>query len=250
MWYLIVPPIVIVSSILFVLWYLSRKGADPMIASKVSQLESTAGESVSFPRTKNFSLHILEKMAYRSKVMSLRMHNALNDMTQSLKEKQKHFQKESSAQEVSTEASPDETILNEAPIIRRPRIESVNVFHEESVKTPLITRKATETRIEKAEINEEDSLRPMVSETIVRPEMVPIKKKGSDIAREENLIAHIAVNPKDFSAYEELGDYYLEIGNIKDAKECYRQVLRLSPVQRMAKIKIRRLEKILLQKER
>jgi len=32
---------------------------------------------------------------------------------------------------------------------------------------------------------------------------------------------------------------------MKDAKDCYRQVLKLSPVQRMVKIKIRRLEKLL-----
>jgi cytochrome c-type biogenesis protein CcmH/NrfG len=59
------------------------------------------------------------------------------------------------------------------------------------------------------------------------------------------MIARIARDPKDFTSYEALGDYYLESENIRDAKECYRQVLKLSPVHRMVKIKIRRLEKLL-----
>jgi hypothetical protein len=37
----------------------------------------------------------------------------------------------------------------------------------------------------------------------------------------------------------------MDNGNIKDAKECYRQVLRLSPANRDVKMKIRRLEKML-----
>jgi predicted Zn-dependent protease len=89
--------------------------------------------------------------------------------------------------------------------------------------------------------------RPMVSETAAHPERARRRTPANGF-REEDLIARIAADPKDFTAYESLGDYYLETDNVKDAKECYRQVLRLSPVQRMVKIKIRRLEKLLSQK--
>ncbi|MEI9966304.1 MAG: tetratricopeptide repeat protein [Candidatus Moraniibacteriota bacterium] len=68
------------------------------------------------------------------------------------------------------------------------------------------------------------------------------------VLSEEDLIGRIANNPKDFSSYEALGDYYLESGNTKDAKECYRQVLKLRPQERSVKIKIRRLEKMLSQR--
>ena len=88
----------------------------------------------------------------------------------------------------------------------------------------------------------------MVSETAAEPEGMRKRRIVRGDTREADLIGRIAADPKDFSAYEALGDYYLEIGNIKDAKECYRQVLRLSPTHRMVKIKIRRLEKLLTQK--
>lgn len=62
---------------------------------------------------------------------------------------------------------------------------------------------------------------------------------------EEILIERISMNPRDIEAYERLGDYYLEQDNLTDAKECYRQVLKLSPAYRLVKIKIRRLERLL-----
>lgn len=66
---------------------------------------------------------------------------------------------------------------------------------------------------------------------------------------EELLIGRIVSNPRDVEAYERLGDYYLENENYIDAKECYRQVLKLSPVNRLVKIKIRRLERVLEKQE-
>jgi tetratricopeptide (TPR) repeat protein len=236
MWYLIVPPIVVVLSLAFVLWYLSRQGADPFVARKISQLEGTAEQKVSFPRTKNFFLRMLEKTAYRFKVVSLQMHNALNDLTQALKERRKLFQEKTKKQEgmeskkeeqVVAEERTSSAVSDKLSFFRSPSVESSQKIETEKT---------------------EDTMRPMVSDYMTRPE-VSYRKTSADIVREEGLIARIAVNPKDFVAYEELGDHYLEIGNVKDAKECYRQVLRLSPVQRMVKIKIRRLEKILLQKE-
>lgn len=249
MWYLIAPPIIIVLSVFFVLWYLSRKGVDPVVVDKISQLENTASEKIAFARTKTFFLRLLEKMTSRFKVFSLKMHNILNEMTQSLKEKQKHFQKEEVKKDFFAEEKEEENILDpEVPLIRKRQ--NLHIV-EENLSVDSSDISVMDVREEKKEndiLVEEKRVRPMVSEVATRPEKILPKKKSVSVVREETLIAHIAVNPKDFSAYEELGDYYLENGNIKDAKECYRQVLRLSPVQRMAKIKIRRLEKILSQK--
>ena len=86
----------------------------------------------------------------------------------------------------------------------------------------------------------------MVSEQAVRPDR--LKRKAAERPAEEELIARIATNPKDYTAYEALGDFYMERGSIQDAKECYKQVLKLSPVQRLVKIKIRRLERLLSQR--
>jgi hypothetical protein len=80
----------------------------------------------------------------------------------------------------------------------------------------------------------------------VKSEPAPPRKKEQ---LEDILVERISINPRDIEAYERLGDYYLEQENMVDAKECYRQVLKLSPAYRLVKIKIRRLER-LLEKER
>lgn len=249
MWYLIVPPVIVVLCLTFLLWYLSRKGSDPAIAEKMSHLNGTE-EKISFFRTREFFLRILEKMTQRFKVSSLRMHNALHDWSQSIKERRRKVQESAASQQPEKEAFPEQQEfpaenavpaddLLEAPIVRSSR------YGEASQKKA--ERTAAELRpaatIQPAESKSSDTERPMVSETAAQPEVR--RKKSRNASREEALIARIAVNPKDFASYEELGDYYLEMENIKDAKECYRQVLKLSPVQRMVKIKIRRLEKIL-----
>lgn len=211
MWYLVVPPIVVILCLSFLLWYLSRKGADPVIAQKVLESENEK-PPISFPRTKEFFLKILEKSGQHSKVASLRMHNTLHDFTQSVK---------ASRVRVRTALPPTPEEHQVAP--------------EAVVEEPVV-------QVVPQEKNEEIP-RPMVSEIATHPE----KKKAArpNVIREEHLIARIARDPKDFTAYEELGDYYLGMENITDAKECYRQVLKLSPVHRMVKIKIRRLEKLL-----
>lgn len=244
MWYLIAPPIVIVVSLLFVLWYLSRKGADPFIARKVSQLEDSAEQKVSFSRTKNFFLRILEKTAYRFKVISLQTHNALSDITQSLKEKRKDVQKK------TTNILPvvvEKTSMVQESVSLHERVIVDRLAHDEQSEN-ILRRNRFEKMAEVKHLEDPEVIaRPMVSEKMVHPE-VSYRKTSADIAYEESLIAHISINPKDFSSYEKLGDYYLETGNVKDAKECYKQVLKLSPAERMVKIKIRRLEKILSQK--
>ncbi|MEI8096601.1 MAG: tetratricopeptide repeat protein [Candidatus Moraniibacteriota bacterium] len=244
MWYLIVPPIVIVASLLFVLWYLSSKGADPFIARKVSQLENSTEQTVSFFRTKKFLLRVLEKTAYRFKVISLQMHNALNDITQSLKAKRKDFQEKTENMSPSEPEKETLTVFEEI-LPGEVVVENKPVRNEQPMT--ILRRNRIEKTIQMNRSEDlEVSARPMVSEKMVHPE-VSYRKTLSDIAFEESLIARIATNPKDFGSYEKLGDYYLEIGNVKDAKECYKQVLKLSPAERMVKIKIRRLEKIISQ---
>lgn len=245
MWYLIVPPIVIIASLLFVLWYLSSKGADPFIARKISQLENSTEQKVSFFRTKKFLLRVLEKTAYRFKVISLQAHNALNDITQSLKAKRKDFQEKT---ENISPSEPEKEVLTVFEEVSSSEVVVPKQSSHDERPMTILRRNHTErtAQVKRLEDSEVAS-RPMVSEKMVRPE-VSYEKTSADVAHEESLIARIAVNPKDFASYEKLGDYYLEIGNVKDAKECYRQVLKLSPAERMAKIKIRRLEKILSQK--
>lgn len=243
MWYLVVPPIVVVLSLSFLLWYLSRKGDDPVIAERVLESEGEQAK-ISFPRTKEFFLKILEKSGQHFKVSSLRMHNALHRFTQSVR---------ASRVKVHTSLSSDD----EAPVTPVTQVipdvkestpiqvtTSAEPKEERSLEYPILRKDRNVSKVSSEERKEEVLPRPMVSEVATHPE----KRKRlfrPNAVREEALIARIARDPKDFTAYEELGDYYLEMENIKDAKECYRQVLKLSPVHRMVKIKIRRLEKLL-----
>jgi len=86
-----------------------------------------------------------------------------------------------------------------------------------------------------------DRLEKAINSARVIEEALPMKKDQM----EDILVERISLNPRDIEAYERLGDYYLEQKNLIDAKECYRQVLKLSPAYRLVKIKIRRLERLL-----
>ena len=82
--------------------------------------------------------------------------------------------------------------------------------------------------------------RPMISDEITLPQ-----KREEKNEYEQVLIERIALNPRDVEAYERLGDYYLEGNSLDDAKECFKQVLRLSPLSRRARFRMRRVEKML-----
>ncbi|NCU41110.1 MAG: tetratricopeptide repeat protein [Candidatus Moranbacteria bacterium] len=85
--------------------------------------------------------------------------------------------------------------------------------------------------------------RPMVSEKISKePRRVSLAR---DDVYETSLIERIALNPRDIEAYEMLGDYYIDRKNFTDAKDCYKQVLKLNPMSRGAKMRMRRLERVL-----
>jgi hypothetical protein len=87
------------------------------------------------------------------------------------------------------------------------------------------------------------------SDVIVRKKMPdqplpPVKKEPlpEDKVREAALIYRIAENPRDIEAYREIGDYYLAVGNIKDAKESFKMVLKLRPRDLKAKSSLREIE--------
>jgi tetratricopeptide (TPR) repeat protein len=244
MWYLVVPPIIVVLSLFFLLWYLSRKGEDPVVAQKV--LETSAERSGFRLKMKEFFLRQIEKMAQRFKVNLLKAHNALNEFTQSVKNTRTKMRPTPS---VSREAlTPPVSEEKRSFSFKKPLPETVEPVREVSgddlLNTAIVRKSRRNEEFSPAPEKKELSERPMVSEAVTHPE-TRRRSLSQDASREESLIARIAKDPKDFTAYEELGDYYLETGNIKDAKECYRQVLKLSPVHRMVKIKIRRLEKLL-----
>lgn len=269
MWHLIIPPIVVVACFVLILWYLSLRGADPEVAKRALAIGDEHEGRVR-AALRGFSLRVLEKLAQRFKVMSLRVHNTFHDFLQSVKEKRKISDSRMmvNAEEGESESSIDggndldesgdvpplKPVMDGASSMMRTTVlsEEAAVPMETplapafSLTTPLRRRKRGETEEVSVETPVERAVRPMVSDRAAEPERP--KRKLIPKPIEEDLIARIAVNPKDYTAYEALGDFYMERGSIQDAKECYRQVLKLSPVQRMVKIKIRRLERLLSQK--
>lgn len=92
---------------------------------------------------------------------------------------------------------------------------------------------------------EEKIVRPFISDKVVTPVIDDSRKKEIKERLEEILIERIAANPKDLEAYERLGEYYMEIGNLDHSKECFKQVIKLDPGNRSVKYKIRKLERLL-----
>ena len=255
MLYLIVPPIIIVLTLVLLLWYLSKKASDPLVNERALAMDDLQ-KRARFQGIREWRLRFLEKFAQKSKTNSLRMHNALHTWLQSIRasrkkvEEEKHLVEEYQKEEIyNYEEYIEETPTAPESVVTAPVVVEKS---ESSFAIPLIRRhkrgEAEETSTSQPVRTEPKSLdeRPMVSDRVALPDSKRLASRGK--APEEDLIGRIATNPKDFEAYEALGDFYMENGNIKDAKECYRQVLKLSPVQRMVKIKIRRLEKLLSQK--
>lgn len=221
MLYLILPPIIVIATLVFLVYFFSRRFPDveKEVAEHMNDQSSMRvyGMHV-FDILKRAALYILERLAQWFKVMTLRFYNALHNWTQLLREKK-------SKVPVKTKAIVSKKIFDhkrEAEALAKADMLNQNVH-------PTVSRQVTQPE-KKAKL-------------FTATPLPALKNQLEDI-----LVERIAANPRDLEAYERLGEYYMEQGNMQDAKECYRQVLRLSPVHRLAKIKIRRLEKMLEQK--
>jgi tetratricopeptide (TPR) repeat protein len=58
---------------------------------------------------------------------------------------------------------------------------------------------------------------------------------------EKRYIDKIITNPKDIAAYKKLGDLYVEMDNLDDAKEAYKVVLKLKPQDEIVRRKLKEL---------
>ena len=217
MLYYILPPFIIIISASTLIIFLFRKmknipaadiialDCDQQFPSKMTVIKSTVS---------HLGLGMLEKIMHRLKLLSLKFHNASNEIFHSIKEKRKNRMKieqpvinniqENSANEILKAAEDD-----------RPRVKEM--VHP--------TRRSEDVQ---ATVGSTQKPKPKAKDKL-----------------EEALIKRIAINPRDIEAYERLGDYYLERENHNDSLECFKQVLKLSPAHHKAKTRIRRLESML-----
>jgi tetratricopeptide (TPR) repeat protein len=171
------------------------------------------------------SLYFIEKATQSFKVILLKFYNLFNKWSHFAKEKRR---KNGFVKSQNFPSQPDAGKTNNFFV---KKVEKMEV--DENKKTIAVS-------FSKEEIMEEKN-QPMVSKVATQPEFYMASKNKF----EEILIERIATDPRDLEAYERLGDYYMERKNYQDAKECYRQVLKLSPINRKARIKMRKLERIL-----
>ena len=73
----------------------------------------------------------------------------------------------------------------------------------------------------------------------------PNDQLNKDDNEEAELVRQISVNPRSPESYRRLGDFYVENDRLRDARECYKYVLRLDPRHKRAQLAMRRLDRIL-----
>lgn len=215
----IIPPIVIVLSLAALIFFIFRRSSElsqELISEERRKLTVKPGTSErKLFKFTQLILKVTEKGMQYFKLFSLKFYNKADVWFHSVKEKRE--KRSETAEEVKEG-------ISEVP-----------------KKNKIVVKEEKKLRIDNITVREKEAeIRPMISNEVVRPE--PKAEVKNEFERA--LIERIAFNPRDVEAYERLGDYYIEIGNFNDSLSCFDQVLKLSPVNRKAKIKLKRLQKI------
>lgn len=187
-------------------------------------LRSQNGEG---QNVKHGMLFFLEKFTRKLRVFFLKLENLFTHWSESLKRKRKNQIESEELQAPSGEAYGQDEIIER---VKNHELGKAYSGRNVEIKTDSMSRQT-----------EEKIIKPMVSEKVVVPQSKPeIKNRLERI-----LIERIAANPKDTEAYERLGEYYFEIENYQHSKECFKQVIKLDPMNINVKDKMRRLERLL-----
>lgn len=275
LWYLVVPPFVIVISFGALLWLLSRRAGDEEVSRNLSlaQAESASGAHSRSLSRRAFFLKLIEKTASRFKTMTLRIHNFFQHSLERVRRRRseldairKHMEQEEEKEEKEedqggsgqetrhSDATPDKARSRGFRSLfgKRGRRKEEN---EEGISKDTAKRVPAKSLVSDSDVSgvlsapptrpvntKQDVIsKPVLKRETARPD-TDMRRPGKD-PREVSLLSRIVENPRDISAYEELGDWYFAERSMEDAKECYRQALKLHPTNRAIKIKIRKLEK-------
>jgi len=238
MYYSLIPPVLIVLSIIGIIVFLVKKSSrvNEIVEEDLSINEDDISEkgflgkikykikSIRGEDIKHFFLGIIERIVRKSRIIFLKLESKFGEISNNIRSKRQNKMMRKSNDERKAEDKANNIFRK----LGRNRYESL-----ENKKAPLEIKKLYE--------EDEKEVKPMLSEKITVPE--PREEMKDKL--EEILIERIAVNPRDIEAYERLGEYYVDIKNYDDAKECFKQVIKLNPGNRNVKYKIRRLEYLL-----
>ena len=219
----VIPPIIIVLGLAALIFFLFRKSAkipeELILQEKRRSLGADKTDKQKLFRFTQLILQITEKIMQRFKLFSLKFYNKTDNWFHSIKEKRE----KRSGIGRRDEKAPEKI-----------SVESISVAEKnESMIDNMAVRK-------EVRIDFETEVEPMISKNVVHPDSRTQVRNEFEKA----LIERIAFNPKDIEAYERLGDYYIEVGNFNDSLACFEEVLKLSPVNRRAKIKVKRLQRV------
>jgi len=248
MYWIIIPPVILIASLSGLIYFVKRKRSDPKTSELIRSYQSSYHVGIKkegFPLGRSFwqriwrlfiflwenLLKTLKRIASATeKKISeflVKKHSIEGETkTDKTAESLKYIKKPSESEQIyyGQEFILDETIYD---------LEDHNIKSEELIedykqktaeKVSPLTKKAREVDFAFKQMQ---------------------KFKPEDKKLEEALIYRIAENPKDVDAYREIGDYYLSVGNVKDAKESFKMVLKLRPRDLKAKSRLREIEMIL-----
>lgn len=240
MFYTILPPILVILSLVGIIVFLVKKYSKIKKALQDDLAETLRKEKAiaeNFPediagenkkgnwkKAENVFLIILEKTVRRLKTFFLKMEVYFSNWSAKIRNRRNGGTAVQG--ENNLEVSKENEILEKINDYKTKNIQRNDYAKKEELKISIPVERIAE---------------PMISKKVALPKAkVGIKNK-----LEELLIERVAANPKDIEAYERLGEYYMEIENYSDAKECFKQVMKLNPANRNVKYKIRRLERLL-----
>lgn len=239
MLYSLIPPILVILSIIGIVLFLFKKNPEVQKLTEKEKEQEIATESqnnisnnISLSgKIKQKALIILEKNIKKIQVLFLKLENFFTSWGEKLRKK-RNAKAELSAKTavMSTSSADKEKVDSVANKLEKYMPSKKNIREKLNLKQ----------KIRQEEI-EEKFFRPIISDKIV----VPRRRRETKNRLEELLIERIAVNPKDIEAYERLGEYYLEIKNLEHAKECFKQVIRLNPTNLSVRYKIKKLERMI-----
>ena len=236
MLYSIVPPLLVILSIIGIILFLAKKTPeidrlgkkeDDLAVSKNNQKNANENKSKFSSKINHISLSMLEKIVRRFRLFFLKLENSSKLLGDNIRKKRNVKIEDRLDTETNREKERLDGVFD--------KIEKQAPEKKELKERMFLRRKKYQ------EEDEEKFFRPIISDRVV----VPKRMREVKGRLEELLIERIAINPKDIEAYERLGEYYLEIKNLEHAKECFKQILKLNPLNSNIRYKIKKLERML-----
>jgi hypothetical protein len=250
MLYQIVPPILVILSLVGIVVFFMKKSAqivnlddEEILAQEKIDLLAEAGffrriiiriKNLGWRDIKHFLLVILEGLLGIFRMIFFKLESKSKQMSDLIRKNKNDISSQSEIENIEKD-----DIINK--VINYQPEKKVGYFQK--FKKSVSPDKIEEDKSRKKDIlsSDERIFRPTVSDRVVTPQSRTEMKDRL----EGLLIERIAANPKDIEAYERLGEYYMEIDSINDAKECFKQVLKLDPKNRNVKYRMKRLEEVI-----